>query len=82
MGKGNLQLAESGEKKKETPESILSWLGPTAEAIEKILDGSEEEADKALKNGTLNFGDSGKYEDQFVKTGIAAAARGIVEQYE
>lgn len=77
-----LQLAESGEKKKETPESILSWLGPTAEAIEKILDGSEEEADKALKNGTLNFGDSGKYEDQFVKTGIAAAARGIVEQYE
>ena len=82
MGKGNLQLAESWEKKKETPESILSWLGPTAEAIEKILDGSEEEADKALKNGTLNFGDSGKYEDQFVKTGIAAAARGIVEQYE
>ena len=82
MGKGNLQLAESVEKKKETPESLMLWLGPAADGIAKILNGSEEEADKALKNGTCNFGDSGKYEDLFVETGVAAAAQGIVDQYE
>lgn len=82
MAAETLQLAEEVRKTEDTPRALLEWLGRTQPDLPDLADGSDEELKEALDKGLpVKFGDSGKFEDLFVKTGIAAAAQGIADQY-
>ena len=78
---GELQLAEA--RKEDTPQSVLTWLGPVLDELSDLADGSDEKLQEALGNGLpARPGDSGGFENMTVKTGLAAAAHGIAEQYD
>lgn len=78
---GELQLAES--RGKDTPQSVLTWLGPVLDDLSDLADGPDEKLQDALGHGLpVRFGDSGGFEKVTVKTGLAAAAHGIAEQYD
>lgn len=78
---GELQLAEA--RKEDTPQSVLTWLGPVLDDLSDLADGPDEKLQDALGHGLpVRFGDSGGFEKVAVKTGLAAAAHGIAEQYD
>lgn len=78
---GELQLAET--RREETPQSVLTWLGPVLDELSDLADGPDEKLQDALGHGLpVRFGDSGGFEKVTVKTGLAAAAHGIAEQYD
>lgn len=78
---GELQLAEA--RKEETPQSVLTWLGPVLDELSDLADGPDEKLQEALGNRLpVRLGDSGGFENMTVKTGLAAAAHGIAEQYD